>query len=1069
MAKQKKNLTLNDALILHRFLLHQFGVTKFEALAEHLKSAHLEGLDENNVSMLHHELVARLFGNVRLPKQLLFEYDQNIVGHTLAISEHRDAPIRWKYFQYLGLLFTEIYLDKYFRDKEGLLLELNQFVDKFNDPFNVEVPNKEFVAPHFRLEELNKIAFWQATGSGKTLLMHVNIRQFQHYAKKHGVVKDISKVLLVTPNEGLTEQHLREFKESGIPAEVFSKRSSSEMYAGQFVEVIEITKLADESGDKTVAVEFFEGNNLVLIDEGHRGVDGNQWKTRRDSLSQAGFAFEYSATFGQAVSAATTGKTGLMEEYGKSILFDYSYRYFYHDGYGKDYHILNIKEDGNEEFVRKYLTGSLLSFYQQQLICRDNPHMAEHYKLEKPLWIFVGGSVTKSLSSKDASDVITIIKFFTEFIKDSTTSKDHLQQILSGRDGLLDNDNVSIFYNAFTYVNGKRMGSDELYLDILKTVFNVANPGANVYLDNLKGATGELGIRLGDTEAYFGVVNVGEDAKLHKLCMEHGIEGMDKDFSTSLFQGINQKDSTINLLIGSKKFTEGWSSWRVSTMGLMNIGRGEGSQIIQLFGRGVRLKGFGMSLKRSAALDNFQRPNEPIPNFIPALETLNIFGIRADYMQQFKQLLEDEGLPSNDGKFETFTIPVMPTENLEENKLKVVRVKDGIDFKKDKDTKKTRELVLRQEYIHELPPVRLDWYPKVQVLDSKQKANLAGAIAQESHKLAHRNLAFINWEQVWFELQKFKYERTWYNLSIPKSALPEIMADDRWYELSIPEEELKLKSYRQTRIWQEITTALLKNYTARYYNYHKQQYLSEFLEVRPLRADDPNFIGEYQVQVEHMQPQIIQNLRKLAEDIQNKTVQQRYDLGQHFSMFEFMHHLYKPLLFMDERKYPGGIIRVQPVALNPGEKQFVDDLQRFYEASPEFFKERKLFLLRNTSRKGIGYFETQNFYPDFILWLMEGEKQYIAFIDPKGLGRIQGFDSPKIHFHKTVKEKIEPQLNDPLISLHSFIFSNTSFQDVKFWAPTETMEYFNRHNVYFQKQGEQGNVYVGMVMGKMVG
>jgi hypothetical protein len=68
-----------------------------------------------------------------------------------------------------------------------------------------------------------------------------------------------------------------------------------------------------------------------------------------------------------------------------------------------------------------------------------------------------------------------------------------------------------------------------------------------------------------------------------------------------------------------------------------------------------------------------------------------------------------------------------------------------------------------------------------------------------------------------------------------------------------------------------------------------------------------------------------------------------------------------------------------------------------------------------------------------------------------------------------VKEKIEPQLNDPLISLHSFILSNTSFQDVKFWAPNETMEYFNRHNVYFQKQGEQGNVYVGMVMGKMVG
>ena len=46
-----------------------------------------------------------------------------------------------------------------------------------------------------------------------------------------------------------------------------------------------------------------------------------------------------------------------------------------------------------------------------------------------------------------------------------------------------------------------------------------------------------------------------------------------------------------------------WNSWRVSNMGLMNVGTGEGSEIIQLFGRGVRLKGRGMSLKRSTHLE----------------------------------------------------------------------------------------------------------------------------------------------------------------------------------------------------------------------------------------------------------------------------------------------------------------------------------------------------------------------------------------------------------------------------------------------------------------------------------
>ena len=63
------------------------------------------------------------------------------------------------------------------------------------------------------------------------------------------------------------------------------------------------------------------------------------------------------------------------------------------------------------------------------------------------------------------------------------------------------------------------------------------------------------------------------------------------DFGGAAVWTLNNKDSHLNVLVGSRKFTEGWSSWRVSTMGLLNMGQGEGSQIIQLFGRGVRLKG----------------------------------------------------------------------------------------------------------------------------------------------------------------------------------------------------------------------------------------------------------------------------------------------------------------------------------------------------------------------------------------------------------------------------------------------------------------------------------------------
>ena len=81
------------------------------------------------------------------------------------------------------------------------------------------------------------------------------------------------------------------------------------------MEIIDIHKLKEEMGEKTVAIDSFEGDNLVLVDEGHRGASGKDWMDKRNKLSANGFSFEYSATFGQAVA----GNTGLSEEYAQAV------------------------------------------------------------------------------------------------------------------------------------------------------------------------------------------------------------------------------------------------------------------------------------------------------------------------------------------------------------------------------------------------------------------------------------------------------------------------------------------------------------------------------------------------------------------------------------------------------------------------------------------------------------------------------------------------------------------------------------------------------------------------------
>ena len=132
---------LNNSLVLNRYILSLFGATSMEALSEHLKDPSYEGWDENNGSYIHKILVERLFANGELTEDMLLLYDENIFRHTKAISERRKTPIKWKYFQYLSLLFTEIYLDKYFSDRKKLLDDINTYLMlNFNaDPKHITV------------------------------------------------------------------------------------------------------------------------------------------------------------------------------------------------------------------------------------------------------------------------------------------------------------------------------------------------------------------------------------------------------------------------------------------------------------------------------------------------------------------------------------------------------------------------------------------------------------------------------------------------------------------------------------------------------------------------------------------------------------------------------------------------------------------------------------------------------------------------------------------------------------------------------------------------------------------
>ncbi|MGB7214397.1 MAG: DEAD/DEAH box helicase family protein, partial [Gammaproteobacteria bacterium] len=456
-AAARASLPFNRKLALNQWLLGLFGVERFDQLAAHLKDESLEGLDADNIHRFHQALCLHLPPENRpeLPDEQLLEYDQAIVSVTQRLNDRRitrgEEPIVWKYFQYLALLFTEIYLDRYFRDPAGLRQALNARIAALNET----LPEADRIAALDESEDprlqLNKIAFWMATGSGKTLLMHANILQYQRFLETHGLSRELNRIILLTPNEGLSQQHLREFQKSGIEAETFNKDGRG-LFAGRAVEILEVTKLKEEMGEKTVAVDAFEGNNLVLVDEGHRGASAGgdgAWMKFRNALCEKGFSFEYSATFGQAVA----GNRDLTDLYARSTLFDYSYRWFYGDGFGKDYHILNLEDDRNEEWMRTYLTACLLSFFQQQRLYREQEASLRPFNIEKPLWVFVGGSVNavRKEDKKDVSDVVAILKFLATYVANRKDSTERIRRVLN--EGLLTATGKNLFAGRFAYLN----------------------------------------------------------------------------------------------------------------------------------------------------------------------------------------------------------------------------------------------------------------------------------------------------------------------------------------------------------------------------------------------------------------------------------------------------------------------------------------------------------------------------------------------------------------------------------------------------------------------------------------
>ena len=133
--KNKIQVRFDRRLVLFNWMLKQFDVNDFFTLAQGIKDVRSEGFDDEGRSYFYYNLRG-IIDRSALNNSQLEVYDENIVRFWKRITEKRNRvagqTLYPKYFQYLSLLFTEIYLDRWFSDKDKLLRELNGFLDEFN-------------------------------------------------------------------------------------------------------------------------------------------------------------------------------------------------------------------------------------------------------------------------------------------------------------------------------------------------------------------------------------------------------------------------------------------------------------------------------------------------------------------------------------------------------------------------------------------------------------------------------------------------------------------------------------------------------------------------------------------------------------------------------------------------------------------------------------------------------------------------------------------------------------------------------------------------------------------------
>ncbi len=883
----------------------------------------------NILQLIAQDLVENRFTNIENEFDLknfskdisLFDYQQEVLKYAIAV------------------------LKLYFRDKNSL-----------SDYYK----HKGFDEREYKKEKLttkkllNRASFWMATGSGKSIVMIKLIEILKSMWQKGYIQK--SDILILAPTDKIVEQlksqvalfnrfsnnkieliSLKEYEDVKKQGNFFTQNHIQVFYyrSDLFTDSEGVAKKKD---GKRVNYQDYIGNQdwYIILDEAHKGDAGNSLKKEYyNTLAQNGYIFNFSATFTDSIDKITT-------------IYNFNLAKFNEKGYGKNIKIVdeefkgfNKKEDDLTPADKKdVLLKSLILFSGIKKEYR------ELKKIDKSLYhtpLMIAVAHTVNIKNAD-------LKIYFQTLLE--VAKEKPEEYEKCRQELIENLNKNK-----NYFFGNDSISDDFtdmlrgisYEDVLLEVFNTKASGT---IESIKTKdSSELIFKLKTSSEPFALLKIS-DVKSWSNGLLLNYDITEDVMQEGYFARINDKDSTINILLGSRVFSEGWDSNRPNIVSFLNIGSSNAKKyVMQTIGRGVRIEPLPHERKRFRYINSEKlksiKDASKIVKYNSGIESIFVFATsKKDIESVFKEIeVQKDDFERLEGihKNSYITIPLLIPKYQKRVKLEEKSIKYTIA----NDTLKRLQTFLRS-------------------------SDLDIVLMLLVGKCKNKNLALQTIDKIINSTNKF--------FAINNRE------DNRIDEIDLI---VKIDSFFNSKL----------------------SSVEEFVEL----SDEIKHYKEIKVNIKKVKPKELEIIKediknskidkdRLKQELKNKLTNGEIDIDTYTDMIENLgskkqrttlidiknlkKHYYNPMLLKTDNDYFKNIID------EPSEIEFINNLEKYLQYEDNNLKNYNAWYFSKLSDRidsiYIPYIDSETskvakFYPDFIFWLQKGNEYKIIFIDPHGL------------------------------------------------------------------------------------